>query len=93
MRLSPTIRRPKLVNYVAPVYPPPARGTRIEGDVRIDAIIDTSGQVVDVKVLGGHPILVGAAMRAVKQWIYEPTYVNGHPVPVVFAVTIHFQLG
>jgi len=77
---------------VEPVYPLIAKQARIAGDVRIDAIIDTDGNVVEMKVLSGHPLLVQAALNAVSQWRYEPTYLNEVPVPVVLAVTVTFRL-
>ncbi len=87
------IRQPQRLRYVHPANPPAAVGARIQGVVRIDAIIDTNGRVVEMRVVAGHPLLVRATMHAVKQWIYEPTYVNGRPVPVVFEITVEFRLG
>jgi len=91
VRLS-SVRQLQQVKYVRPHYPPAARGARIQGVVRIDAIIDANGRVVEMRVLAGHPLLVSAAMHAVKQWIYEPTYLNGRPVPVVFEIILEFRL-
>ena len=88
-----SFRQPQRVKYVSPAYPPAAFRARVQGVVRIDAIIDTSGQVVELKVVAGHPLLVSAAMNAVKQWIYEPIYLNGRPVPVVVEITVEFRLG
>ncbi len=93
VRLGSGIRQPQRLTYVRPANPPAAVGARIQGVVRIDAIIDTNGRVVEMRVLAGHPLLVRAVMHAVKQWIYEPTYVNGRPVPVVFEITVEFRLG
>ena len=91
VRLS-SFRQPQQVKYVAPLYPTAARGARIQGDVRIDAIVDVNGRVVEMRVVAGHPLLVKAAMRAVKKWIYEPTHLSGRPIPVVFAITVEFRL-
>ena len=92
MRVGGKIRPPRLVRRVEPIYPGVAKQARIQGDVRIDAIIDAKGQVVEMKVLSGHPLLATAALTAVQQWVYEPTYLNEQPVPVVLEVTVNFRL-
>ena len=81
------------VKYVYPHYPPAAFAARIQGDVRIVTNIDTNGRVVELKLVAGHPLLVSAAMHAVKKWIYEPFYLNGRPVPVEVEITVKFRLG
>lgn len=93
LRVGGEVRRPRLVKRVQPRYPPVARQARIQGEVRIRAIIDTNGRVVQMEVLSGHPLLAQAATNAVQQWIYEPTYLNGEPVPLEFVVTVSFNLG
>ena len=92
IRVGGKLRPPRLLQRVEPVYPTIAKQARISGDVRIDAIIDTEGNVVDMQVLSGHPLLVQAALGAVSQWRYEPTYLNEQPVPVVLVVTVTFRL-
>jgi protein TonB len=91
-RVGGNIRPPRLINRVEPEYPILARRARIQGEVRIDAIIDTNGRVVEMKVLSGHPLLAAAALAAVQQWIYEPTYLNDVPVAVQLEVTVNFTL-
>lgn len=92
IRVGGNIRPPRVIQRVEPIYPTIAKQARIQGDVRIDAIIDTSGHVVEMKVLSGHPLLVQAALDAVRQWVYEPTRLNEQPVPVVLEVTVYFRL-
>ena len=92
VRVGGRIRPPRLIRRVNPVYPAIARQARIQGSVRIDAIVDTSGRVVEVKVLSGHPLLVGPALDAVQRWVYEPTYLNEQPVAVLLEVTVNFSL-
>lgn len=82
-----------LVNQVQPAYPPLARQARISGDVVLHAIIDTDGRVTQLQVVSGHPLLVQAAMEAVRQWRYRPTTLNGDPVQVDTTITVTFQLG
>ena len=92
VRVGGRIREPRLIHRVEPDYPGIARNARIQGDVRIDAIIDTDGHIVEVKVLSGHPLLARPAAAAVSQWLYEPTYLNEQPIPVVLEVTVRFRL-
>ena len=54
--------------------------------------VDEEGNVADVKVLRGHPLLDDEARRALKQWKYSPTLLNGEPVPVTATVTVIFSL-
>ena len=59
------------------MYPPLARQTRTQGDVVIDCVINPQGKVTHMKVVSGHPLLVQAAMDAVREWRYQPTLLNG----------------
>ena len=92
IRVGGRVTAPRQIRRVDPVYPALARQARIEGSVRIDAVIDETGRVVETKVLSGHPILVKAALDAVQQWVYEPTLLNDQAVPVVLEVTVNFVL-
>lgn len=82
----------KLVNRIAPIYPPLARQTRIQGVVKLHAIIDTDGAVLELSVIEGHPLLLQAALDAVKQWRYQPTLVEGRPVKVDTEIDVTFRL-
>ena len=66
-----------------PIYPPLAKQARIQGVVRLNAIIGKDGTIQNLTVASGHPLLVPAALEAVKQWVYKPTLLNGEPVEVV----------
>jgi protein TonB len=61
--------------------------------VVVNAVIDEHGNVVQARVLSGHPLLISAALKAVLQWKYEPTLLSGTPVAVEMEVTVHFNLG
>lgn len=89
---APDILRPRLIYQVRPVYPKLAREARIQGVVRLSVRITTRGTVDDVKLIGGHPFLVKAAMDAVKQWRYLPMRLMGVPVSVRIEVSISFSL-
>ena len=85
------LKPPRLVSSVLPVYPPVARDAGIEGDVVIDTTIDKVGKVTSMKVVSGPPMLRQAALEALRQWKYEPSKLNGEPVPVQMTVTIRFH--
>jgi protein TonB len=92
IRQGGAVQAALLVNKVQPVYPPLARQTRISGTVRLHAIISKSGQVEQLEVISGHPLLVRAAMDAVQQWRYKPTLLNGEPVEVDTTIDVIFSL-
>lgn len=82
----------KLVKRVMPVYPPLARQARISGTVRLEGIIARDGHVVNLQVHSGHPLLIAAAVDAVRQWVYRPTLLNGQAVEVIAPIEVHFTL-
>ncbi len=86
------ITPPRKRVHVNPVYPRVALKARVEGTVVLQAVIDAVGNVVNLKVLDSIPLLDGAALEAVRQWKYEPTYLNGRAVPVVMSVNVTFVL-
>jgi periplasmic protein TonB len=93
VRVGGRVKEPKLVRRVDPVYPQLAVQTRMQGTVLIDAIIDEHGDVQEMHVVSGPPLLIQAAMDAVRRWKYEPTYLNEQAVPVQLNVTVEFRLG
>lgn len=92
VRIGGKIREPRKLVYVPPIYPELARQTRVQGAVTLEAILDATGKVESVRVLESVPLLDDAAVRAVRQWRYTPTELNGVPVPVLMTVTIRFSL-
>ena len=93
VRVGGRVKAPQLVHRVDPVYPPLAMQTRLQGTVVIEAIIDENGNVVEMKLISGPPLLIQSALDAVRQWKYLPTYLNEQPVPVQLNVTVTFKLG
>jgi len=83
---------PKLIKDVQPVYPEVARQAQVQGEVILSVRADEKGQVVDVMVLRSIPLLDQAAIDAVRQWVYEPTIIDGKAAPIVFTVTVRFLL-
>jgi len=92
LRVGGSIKEPRIVRRVAPVYPDIAAKARLAGIVILEAIISPSGHVTDVKVLRGVPMLDEAAVEAVRQWVYTPTLLGGIPVEIALVVTVNFQV-
>jgi protein TonB len=93
VRVGSNLKAPRQTFSVQPEYPPLAREAHVWGTVVVDAVIDEHGNVVGARALSGHPLLIPAALKAVLQWKYEPTLLNGTPVAVEMEVTVHFSLG
>jgi TonB family protein len=79
-----------LVHKVRPVYPPEAMGMHVEGNVVIDAMVTTQGEVEELKLVSGDPRLARAAMDAVRKWRYTPYSLNGIPIPKQTRITVSF---
>jgi protein TonB len=92
IRVGGHIRAPRALFQPAPVYPIIAKQARVSGAVVIDAVLDEKGNVLEMKVLSGPPLLYGAALQALKEWKYEPTYLNDTAISVQMIVTVTFQL-
>ena len=92
IRIGSGVRPPAKIQHVPPVYPPEARTARVQGVVVLEATISPTGEVGEVEVLRSVPLLDEAAVAAVEQWRYEPTLVDGVPVPVLMTVTVNFSL-
>ena len=93
VRVGSNIKAPRQIFSVQPEYPVLARQTHLSGTVVVNAVIDEHGNVVGARAVSGHPLLIPAALKAVLQWKYEPTLLNGTPVAVEMELTVHFQLG
>jgi protein TonB len=81
-----------LISQAKPVYPPLAKQARIQGTVKFAAIIADDGTMRDLQVISGHPLLVPAAIEAVKTWKYQPTLLEGAPVEVATQIDVNFTL-
>jgi protein TonB len=92
VRVGGDIREPKVIQLVPPVYPKLAIKARVRGTVVLEAILTAEGAVAEIKVISGNPLLTQAAVDCVKQWRYEPTYLNGEPVPVILTARVNFEL-
>ena len=81
-----------IIHKVPPVYPPVARAAGVEGTVTLHAIIAADGSVESLNAIDGPVMLRGAAVDAVKQWVYAPYTLNGVPRRVDTTVTVNFRL-
>jgi protein TonB len=92
IRIGGNVQQTKLVSQPRPVYPAEAKLARITGVVKLNATIAKDGTIQHLEVVSGHPLLVPAAMDAVRQWVYQPTLLNGQPVEVMTEVDVNFTL-
>ncbi len=92
IRVGGNVQQSKLTSQVRPAYPPMAKEARIQGVVHLFAVIGKDGGVKSLTVISGHPLLVQAAMEAVRQWTYETTLLNGAPVEVATQIDVNFTL-
>ncbi|HKY19867.1 MAG TPA: energy transducer TonB [Vicinamibacterales bacterium] len=91
-RVGGELQPPALIHRVEPDYPVIAVAGKISGTVVLEATVNESGAVADVHVLRSIPLLDQAAIKAVKQWRYQPLVLNGQPVPFILVVTVTFSL-
>jgi len=91
VRVGGAIQEPRIVKLVQPVYPALAARARVTGMVVLEAVVTEAGTVDEIKVISGHPLLVEAAIACVRQWLYEPTLLNGVPVPVILTAKVSFN--
>jgi len=92
MRVGGRVMPPRQIYAPEPPYPPLARQAKIQGEVVVDAVIDTQGNVVQMQVISGHPLLIPAALDTLRKWRYQPTYLNEEPISVQLYVSIRFRL-
>ena len=91
-RVGGELQAPALMTRVEPEYPGVAVAGKISGTVILEATVDESGAVTDVSVLRSILLLDKAAIKAVKQWKYQPLMLNGQAVPFILVVTVTFSL-
>jgi len=90
VRVGSQAQAAKLVFQPKPEYPALAKSARVQGTVRLEAVVAPDGTVETLRVLNGHPLLVEAAEAAVARWRYQPTVLNGNPIEVVTEVDVDF---
>jgi len=92
LRISSGVAEGNLINKVEPPYPQMAKIAHVQGDVVLQALISKSGAIENLRAVSGHPILIQAAMDAVRQWRYKPYLLNGEPVEVETTITVKFHM-
>jgi len=92
IRISQGVTKGLLIHRVEPVYPPLAKAARVQGEVMLSAVISVNGDIENLQLVSGHPMLVPAAITAVRQWRYKPYLLNGQPVEVETTITVIFSL-
>ncbi|MDX2266753.1 MAG: energy transducer TonB [Bryobacter sp.] len=93
LRVGGNVLAAQILSRPSPTYPPLARQMRVEGVVKLHGVISREGRIIDLRVLSGHPLLVNAALAAVRQWTYRPTFLNGQAVEVEAPIEVRFVLG
>jgi TonB family protein len=91
VRISQGVSQGLLIKRVQPKYPQAALAVRAQGAVQIEATINKEGNVTNLKVLSGDPVLARAALEAVRQWRYKPYYLDGAPVEIETQITVNFK--
>jgi general secretion pathway protein A len=86
------LQPPKVISSPPPDYPSRAHIAKVQGVVVINALVDETGKVADMKLISGSGLLTEAAMNALSIWKYEPAQLNGQPVATRIQVSINFSL-
>jgi TonB family protein len=90
--IEPSRAEEMLAHRVEATYPQMARIAHIQGNVILHVLINKQGHVANIKPMSGHPILIQAALDAVKQWEYQPFLMNGEPAEVETSVVVKFRM-
>ncbi|HUP04965.1 MAG TPA: energy transducer TonB [Bryobacteraceae bacterium] len=91
-RVGSGVKPAEVLKRVQPVYPDLAQKMRVSGAVELEGVVGLDGRIHDLQAKSGNPLLVGAALAAVSQWVFRPTRLNDEPVEVVQRVTVNFIL-
>jgi TonB family protein len=92
VRVSSGVSTGLLIKKIQPVYPLEAKHDHIQGTVRLRAVINKTGDVVDLEVIDGPIELVVSAVNAVRKWKYRPYLLKGEPVEVQSVIVVNYQL-
>jgi TonB family protein len=92
IRVAGNVEAGRLVRKTVPRYPEEAKLSGIKGEVRFAAVIGRDGTIQSLELLSGHPLLVAAALDAVKTWLYQPMLLNGMPVEVATEIVVSFPM-
>jgi len=93
IRVGGQVQAASLLRRVDPVYPQIAKTAHVSGTVVLHAVIAKDGTIQQLEYLSGPPLLMRAAMDAVREWRYKPTLLNGEAVEVDTTIQVVFTLG
>jgi len=93
IRIGGNVAAAQVTHQVPPVYPAAAKAAHISGTVVLHCVIGKDGTIMQLTYVSGPPLLLQAAMDAVRQWTYKPTLLNGKAVEVDTTVSVVFVLG
>ncbi len=93
IKVGGNVQAAKMLRQTLPVYPQIAKTAHVSGTVTLHAIISKDGTVEELQYVSGPPLLMKAAMDAVRDWRYTPTQLNGDPVEVDTTISVVFSLG
>jgi len=92
IQVKAEVQESRLLFRDQPEYPREAKKFRIQGTVKLEAVIGKQGQVKSIEVIDGHPLLTPTAVESVKKWRYKPTILQGKPVEVATQIHVRFGL-
>ena len=93
LRVSAGVAAGMAISQPTPVYPDEAKAAHVQGVVVLHALISKEGEIEDLQVISGPPLLVESAIDAVKQWKYRPYLLNGEPTEMETTINVHYTLG
>jgi len=93
IRVGGNVQAAKMIRQVQPSYPQIAKKAHVQGTVVLHAVISKDGSVQELTYVSGPPLLMPAALEAVRQWKYQPTLLNGEPVEVDTTISVIFTIG
>jgi len=92
LEVTDDVTPPERIHYVQPAYPEEARKNGIEGQVVLELVVGSQGDVESVKVAESNPAFDETAAEAARQWKFRPALKDGKPVSVITTVTVKFRL-
>ena len=92
LRVGGNVQAAKLARKVTARYPAEAKEKRVQGTVRMTALLGLDGKVLDLQLVSGPSELVNASLQAVRQWEYKPTLLNGKPAYIVTVIDVNYTI-
>ncbi|HYO79994.1 MAG TPA: energy transducer TonB [Bryobacteraceae bacterium] len=91
IRITATDALKNATSKPQPAYSPVARQMKVAGKVEVEALIDASGNVENVKAVNGNPLLTQSAVSAVQKWKFNPFTADGQPTKAVVTLSFDFR--